>query len=174
MELICKRFWGEPKLKKPKELNNKTLIGKCKYNKHCTFNFYKVDENYFILWRDFFSRSMANCDALKAGIIHKYDKRFVYDDGGFGVVILRNEAIIKIQKNDWWSGWANDTVSNLCINFAKMVNDNKLFETPVKDTEYLTYEYEHVFEEFIKVAGINMFDTEVYNAFYGLKPLCKE
>lgn len=171
MELICKRFWSEPKLKKPKELNNKTLIGKCKYNKHCTFNFYKADENYFILWRDFFSTTISKIDALNCGIIHKYDKKFVYDDSGFGAVILRNEAIIKIQENDWRFGWANDTVSNLCISFAKMVNDNKIFEKPVKDTEFFCHEYEHVFEDFIKVAGIGMFNTEEHKKCCGLKLL---
>lgn len=171
MELVTHRKWGESKLKKPKYLNIKTLIGECKFNKHCTFKFYKVDENYFILWRDFFSTTISKIDALKYGIIHKYDKKFVYDDGGFAGVVLRNEAIIKIQENDWWCGWANDTVSNLCINFAKMINDNKIFEKPVKDTEFFCHNYEHVFEDFIKVAGIGMFDTEEHEKCCGLKSL---
>ena len=66
------RHWGEPKLKKPKCCNNKTLLGSVTFHGDCPCKFKLWNDNgtYYIFWRDWFSPSMTNRDAAALGYVN--------------------------------------------------------------------------------------------------------
>jgi hypothetical protein len=91
------RYFGEPKIKKPKYINNKTLIGsvrmfgiggepKCKV--------YLYENRIYVHIRDHFSVMISRDKALELGYVDKLvTPRFAYRDDT-SVVGLRNEALI--------------------------------------------------------------------------------
>jgi len=103
MKLECVRYFGEPPLKKPKECNNKTLLGSVRYAGHdkpCKCKIWLVGDTVYVLHRNWFSNSIGFDEAFKLGIVKKTpNSKFVYEDN-FGGVILRNEAIFSFKLPD--------------------------------------------------------------------------
>lgn len=148
MEIICERFYGEPKLKKPKCLNNKTLLGSVDFHK-TKCKLWKVENEYYLLIRDWFSDFISFDKALKLGIIDKYNGKFVYNDN-FGSVVLRNEAIIKFTREDWLEPYCTaDT--NLCYHLEKLIN--------LPECDLWNHDWLHMFEQCIDLAGYNFLDV---------------
>lgn len=106
LSIIQARKYGEPKLNKPKVLKGLKgtsidfIPGKCK------FQYFKTDEDLYILCRDFFSPifrppvedvGMPLEAILKKHFnVNKKSKSFVYPDT-WGSVVLRNEAWLKLE-----------------------------------------------------------------------------
>ena len=151
MEVICKRFYGEPKLKLPDFCNKGNFIKGIPFNKHCTNKLWKHKNNYYILFRDWFSSFISFDKAIELGIIEKRKMKFCYDDN-FGSVVLRNEALVKFNRDDWYSP-TTSTVNNLCINLARCNNFN--------DYELVHADYTNFFEKVLKAIEISPFDTEI-------------
>lgn len=83
------RYYGEPKLKKPKELKGIKEVFSVDYiPKKCKCKVYIVGDDLWIHHRDFFSQAIYDHN-------HEFRKRFVYNDT-FGAIVLRNEAYIRI------------------------------------------------------------------------------
>lgn len=142
MEIILERKWGEPKLKKPKFLNNKTLLGSVVINKHCKGKLWKYEDNLYLLHRDWFSSWITAERAVELGIIDKTrNSKFVYDDGERNMpVVLRNEAILKLIPDDF-----NDGVYGLCCKLENLLN--------LKFGDLHFYEWEHLFEQICELGG---------------------
>lgn len=84
------RFYGEPKLTKPKELKGiKQLTSIDFIPNKCKCKIFVKDNDVWILHRDFFSEVVSEHD-------YKFRKKFIYNDT-FGCVVLRNEAYICIE-----------------------------------------------------------------------------
>lgn len=83
------RYYGEPKLTKPKELKGIKEIFSVDYiPKKCKCKVYVVGDDLWIHHRDFFSRTIYDHSVA-------FRKKFVYNDT-FGAVVLRNEAYLKV------------------------------------------------------------------------------
>lgn len=117
ISIISQRKWGEPKLKKPEEINGKPNFsitysnieqGKCK----CPV--YIIDNDMYILHRDWHSNSMNvyNYNSKYNQNISLSKKR-LYDDG-IKRVILRDEAWIKL--TDISECKLNDIMVEMLIN----------------------------------------------------------
>gem|GEM_PF-1918507 len=122
MKLECVRYFGEPPLKKPKECNNKTLLGSVRYAGHdkpCKCKLWLSGDTVYVLHRNWFSNTIGFDEAFKLGIIKKTpNSKFVYDDN-FGGVILRNEAIFSFKLPDM-SRFILDSRFALVKEFADM------------------------------------------------------
>ena len=149
MEIVCERKYGEPKLKKPKCLNNKTLLGSVNFNK-TKCKLWKVENEYYLLVRDWFSPFISFDKAEKLGIINSYYKKFIYNDN-FGGVVLRNEAIIKFAREEWQKPYCTANV-NLCCQLEKLLN--------IRETHLWNYNWLNMFEQCVVLAGYNCLDVE--------------
>ena len=69
MRIVKQRFYGEPKLVKPKFCNNKNLLGSVEWNKHCRCKLWAYGDKYYLLHRDWFSNFLSFSEAKKRGII---------------------------------------------------------------------------------------------------------
>lgn len=106
LSIIEARKYGEPKLTKPKALKGLKGASIDFIPKKCKFQYFKTDEDLYILCRDFFSpvfRPPAEdmgmpLDAIlkKHFNVGKKSKNFVYPDC-WGSVVLRNEAWLKFE-----------------------------------------------------------------------------
>ena len=151
MYILCSRKYGEPKLKKPSYLNNKTLLGSVDFiSKKCKNKVWFYENKYYILFRDWFSDLISLDKAKELGIIDEIKSKFVYRDN-FGSIVLRNEAIIVIEPKDWVKPYQLKK-DNLVVSFAKMLNQD--------ETTFMIYQYENLFEQFIKLIGEKPFVKE--------------
>lgn len=83
------RYYGEPKLTKPKELKGIKEIFSVDYIRNkCKCKVYVIGNDLWIQHRDFFSREIYDTN-------HEFRKKFIYNDT-FGSIVLRNEAYIHI------------------------------------------------------------------------------
>ena len=171
MQIIVKRKWGEPKLKKPKFLNNKTLLGSITFSsyKPVKCKVWKVDNEYYILHRDWFSQVLDWDKAIKLGIIEKWNQKFIYNDN-FAGAVLRNECIFKITEEDWYKGDAVLARDNLCVNFGKMIEE-VYPNSPYNKYDFCKYEWSYLFEQFVDLAKIGHFNTYTNDNHRLLKPL---
>lgn len=101
------RYYGEPKLSKPKELKNVKAAGKAVYIlKKCEPHVFIKDNDVYIKHTDYFSSmwrppqgerlDMPTSYYLKKYFDKSRSERFVYADG-WGSIILRNEAWILLK-----------------------------------------------------------------------------
>lgn len=95
IEILSSREFGEPKLSKPKELKGLKQAGTALFGPKCKCPFYLAPSHVYVKHRDFFSPDISRTDALRVGIIDKFNPRFVYNDS-FGSVVLRSDAWLKI------------------------------------------------------------------------------
>ena len=164
MEIVMSRHWGEPKLKKPKCCNNKTLLGSVTFHGDCPCKFKLWNDNgtYYIFWRDWFSPSMTNRDAAALGLCELRTKqKFQYADGDGpdALMIFRNEAIISFTKDDWYYGGIQADY-NMCGSFEKMIENSPLVKTLGKPNGYYHKQpWTGLFEDCLKLAGVSPFDT---------------
>ena len=102
-EIHSYRFYGEPKLKKPKELNKVKQSFSVECNPKCKCPVFVKDNDLWIKHRDFFSPSFRPPDTKDVGTplsyrLKKYfnknlSEKFMYPDS-WGDIVLRNEAWI--------------------------------------------------------------------------------
>lgn len=100
------RFYGQPKLKKPKELKNiKESFAVDYIPKKCKCTVYIVNNDIWVKHRDYFSSSVELEDedigAPLSVLCNKYlnndkNKKFIYDDA-WGDIVLRNEAWLCVE-----------------------------------------------------------------------------
>lgn len=101
-EVYSKRYYGQPKLNKPKELKNIKSIGTAEFiPKHCDCQMFIKDNDLWIKHDDYFSRLWRppkgeRLDMPTSYYLKKYfDKikkdKFIYPDG-WGSIVLRNNA----------------------------------------------------------------------------------
>ena len=98
------RRFGQPKLKKPKELHRIKPAFSVMYNPKCACQVFIKGNDVWVKHRDYFSPSM--CEPEDYGkslnqLCEKYmgrerPKKFIYEDA-WGDVIARNEAWIKLE-----------------------------------------------------------------------------
>ena len=136
MEIVCSRVYGEPKLKKPKFLNNKNLIGSAKFSQ-ATCKVWLVEDEVYILHRDWFSSYIGRQEAFEKGLTASFSKKFVYNDN-FGSLVLRNEAIIKFKKPDL-NKFIIDNRNSLIEELAEM--------RKIDIVDLSNYEWEYLFEQ---------------------------
>ena len=104
--LVLDRIFGEPKLKKPKELNNIKQSGNISFCRNkCKCPYFIKGNDIYIKHRDYFSKSfelpIEDIGTPLNVILNKYfnknkANKFVYSDC-WGNVVLRNEAWIKLE-----------------------------------------------------------------------------
>lgn len=104
--LVSDRIFGEPKLKKPKELNNIKQSGNISFCRNkCKCPYFIKGDDIYIKHQDYFSKSfeppIEDMGAPLNVILNKYfnknkANKFVYPDC-WGDVVLRNEAWIKLE-----------------------------------------------------------------------------
>lgn len=141
MEIVQQRYYGQPKLKKNKFLNSKTQIGTISFLRRCACKVYEYDGFIYIYHRDWFSSYISKEEAVRKGIIDKYNRKFVYNDN-FGSVVLRNECIFKFEKPD--------TRKPMEINRMKLIKElAEMIGT--ERTELCCWEWEDFFEQVIDV-----------------------
>lgn len=120
------RFYGESKLKKPKELKNiKQLFSVGYISKKCTCGVFVKDNDVWVKHRDYFSDTMklptGDMGQPLSYMANKYcnvvkSKKFVYSDA-WGSIVLRNEAWICLKNLmvDINSGvFELDIISGIC------------------------------------------------------------
>lgn len=103
MRVICQRRWGQPKLVKPKECNNKNLLGSVNFaffGKGTKCKVWQYENTIYILHRDWFSDCISFDEAAERGIIEPRHGKFIYKDNFGGGVILRNEAVFCFEMPD--------------------------------------------------------------------------
>lgn len=84
------RYYGDPKLQKPKELKGiKEAFSVDYIPKKCKCKVYIVGDDVWIHHRDFFSQTIYDHNV-------EFRKKFIYNDT-FGCIVLRNEAYIHIK-----------------------------------------------------------------------------
>lgn len=104
--LVSDRIFGEPKLEKPKELNNIKQSGNISFCRNkCKCPYFIKGNDIYIKHRDYFSKSfeppIEDIGTPLNVILNKYfnknkANKFVYSDC-WGDVVLRNEAWIKLE-----------------------------------------------------------------------------
>lgn len=116
--IVKERFYGQPKLEKPKELKNVPVWKTFRYNEHCTNQVFVKDKDIYVYHKDWFSSSYKPSENYKPitgmnGLIkdfneqfaskygiepidNRYRGKFVYNDC-WGEIILRNTAWVKIE-----------------------------------------------------------------------------
>lgn len=128
MKIECQRYWGQPKLVKPKVCNNKNLLGCVKFSwtggKGAKCKVWVYDNTVYVLHRDWFSSSMSYDEALKKEIINQKQikQKFAYNDN-FGCVVLRSEAVISFDLHDL-TKFILDNRFSLVQEFAAMLEVN--------------------------------------------------
>lgn len=95
IEILSERRYGEPKLKKPKELAGVKQCMSYKYNSKCSIPVYVVDDDIYIKHRDWCSIDIYN-GKLYDEWIKNHPPKFIYNDT-YGCVVLRGEAYIRIK-----------------------------------------------------------------------------
>ena len=135
----CKRrYYGQPKLTKPKELKGIKSIGKATFiPKHCEPQVYVKNNDVYIKHTDYFSYLWRPLEGERIDMqlsyyMEKYfnktkKEKFVYPDT-FGSIILRNEAWIMLK----------DTLP-LILTENNTLIANKIFELQKKD-KYTPYD----------------------------------
>ena len=106
---------------------------------------------------------MSFTEAKKRGIIDQYNTKFIYNDN-FGSVILRNEALIEFNREDWHKPTPSMS-TNLCLSTEKMLN--------LDEYSLVHYEWEHLYEQCLNLITPLKFDTdtalfEVKDTLYSL------
>ena len=103
--LYSHRFYGQPKLAKPKELKGIKQQGSASWNKQCRCQYFAKDNDVYIKHRDYFSPSYCEPEDIgtplgyrlkKYGIDRKANEKFCYADC-WGDIVLRNEAWILLK-----------------------------------------------------------------------------
>lgn len=142
IEILSQRSYGEPKLKTPKELKGTPKAGTVPFGHKCSCPVYVTGSHIYLKHRDFFSPAISLQQAKDAGIIDKWNPRFIYNDT-FGGVVLRNEAWLRIPARliTQWQGLLPQY--GLCIAMAQAVN--------LPEDALFNYNWEHMFEELIKL-----------------------
>ena len=152
MEIICERVYGEPKLKKPKFLKNDNLVGSVRFNEHCKNKLWKVEDTYYMLCRDWFSKSISLEEAKK--VFNRATRnKFVYNDS-WGEVVLRNEALISFTREDWQLPTCN-APDNLCIKLENTLRNK--YNREFKLSDY----WNRMFEETLSTIGSSVLDTKI-------------
>lgn len=95
IEILQERSFLEPRLTKPEQLKGLSPIGTIKFSR-ASCQVFELGNTTYIKHRDWFSRSISIPEAVKAGLIDKIKKKFIYNDN-FGSIVLRNEAWLAIQ-----------------------------------------------------------------------------
>lgn len=100
------RFYGEPKLQKPKELKGIKSIGTAMYNEKCNPQVFVIGDDVWVKHTDYFSKTWQPPEDEKIGMpldyyLKKYfgkskAAKFIYDDA-WGSIILRNEAYVLLK-----------------------------------------------------------------------------
>lgn len=142
IELISSRKWGEPPLKKPKELKGEKQAGTVPYGHKCQCPVYVTKTHIYLKHRDWFSPCISIQKAKDAGIIDDWDKRFIYNDR-FGGVVLRCEAWLHfpLLMITGWKGYL--PAYGLLMEFEKFLG--------LEEGTLYYYDWVNMFEELIKL-----------------------
>ena len=107
----------------------------------CACKVYEYDGFIYIYHRDWFSSYISKEEAVRKGIIDKYNRKFVYNDN-FRSVVLRNECIFKFEKPD--------TRKSMEINHMKLIKE--LAEMiGIEWIELCCWEWEDFFEQVLDI-----------------------
>ena len=134
LEIISKRKWGEPKIKKPQCLRNRKYDRKIQWNKKRNIDLYFIDNDVILYHPDWYSQSyepFVKSDFMDtnyyindwntymvprgADPIDTRGNKFIYSDN-WGGIIMRGEAWIRLKnivtdcKNGVWMGTINLTL----------------------------------------------------------------
>ena len=115
--IVSCRYWGEPKLSKPKELKGIKSIGSVDYiPKHSKPQLFIKDNDLYIKHNDYFSYYWSPPEGERIGMplsyyANKYfnkkrQEKFTYPDC-WGSIILRNEAWLRIKNAVGWAELKN-------------------------------------------------------------------
>lgn len=116
--IVSRRFWGEPKLNKPKELKGIKSIGGVDFiPKHCKPQLFIKDNDLYIKHNDYFSYYWQPPKGERIGMplsyyANKYfsknrKEKFIYPDC-WGSIVLRNEAWLCIKNAVGWTELKNN------------------------------------------------------------------
>lgn len=145
MEIIQQRFYGQPKIKKPKFLHSKTQIGTALFLRRCACKIYEHGGFVYVHHKDWFSSCISKEEAVQKGIIDKYNRKFVYNDN-FGSVVLRNECIFRFEKPGTKEFMLNNRIK-LIKELAEMIG--------AEWTELSCWEWEDFFEQVLDIIKNN-------------------
>lgn len=101
-KIECERFYGQPKLIKTKDCNNKNKIGSVDFiPQKCKSTLWVNEkERVFVLHRDWFSVAISRDEAIERNLLSKPAReKFIYRDN-WGSVVLRNEAVFSFDFPD--------------------------------------------------------------------------
>lgn len=139
IEKYSMRYYGQPKLTKPKELKGINRAFSVNFLKNCSCQCFIKDNDIWIKHSDYFSSSLKDSNTFGTpleyrikyyGLSSKKRSGFVYNDC-WGDIVLRNEAWLVIRN---------------IIPLAKRYNENEL--------------YENVISEFCKLEHLNKYDLD--------------
>ena len=143
IEILSQRHYGEPKLKMPKELKGIVKSGTVPFGAKCKCPVYITKTHIYLKHRDYFSPSISMPQAKEAGIIDKWNPKFIYNDN-FGSVVLRCEAWIRIPKLIFEQYKSLFILRyRLCIEMACAIG--------IQEDFLFNYDWTHMFEELIKI-----------------------
>jgi len=145
MKVECMRYYGQPKLVKPKECNNKNLLGSVRFSfgkKPVKCKVWLCNNLVYVLHRDWFSDFITFDEAEKRGLIKPVKNKFVYRDN-FGGVLLRNEAVLSFSVPDTKEGLLKNRFL-LTKEFSEMLGVNWA-------DLYNLHRWEDFFEEIIEL-----------------------
>lgn len=148
LEIISKRKWGEPKIKKPLCLKNRKYDRKIQWNKKRNIDLYFIDNDVILYHPDWYSQSyepFVKSDFMDtnyyindwntymvprgADPINTKGNKFIYSDN-FSGIIMRGEAWIRLK----------NLVTD-CINRVWMGTINLNLYEQLKEYEHKTYDF---------------------------------
>ena len=142
IEMLSSRKWGEPPLKKPKELNGVKQAGTVPYGYKCQCPVYVTKTHIYLKHRDWFSPYISLEKAKEIGIIDKFNGKFIYNDN-FGSAVLRSEAWLRfpLLMITGWKGYL--PAYGLLMEFEKFLG--------LEEGTLCHYDWENMFEKLIKL-----------------------
>lgn len=142
IEILSSRKWGEPALKKPKELKGVKQVGSVPFGAKCLCPVYVTSTHIYLKHRDWFSPSISREKAQRAGLRFNNSPRFIYPDS-FGSVVLRSEAWLRmpLMITTRWKGYL--PAYWLCMEFEKFLG--------LKEGVLCVYDWVNMFEALIKL-----------------------
>jgi hypothetical protein len=160
LELHSFRFYGEPKLSKPKELKGiKSLTSIDFIRKKCRCSIFVKDNDIWIHHRDLFSQCMIDdIEDIGTPLIHRLNKynikhkktsTFIYDDN-WGSIVLRNEGWLLVK------GLINDLKNSHRINVKNKILCDMEDIFKLDRYELCTGDYENFFDNLINYVYNNV------------------
>lgn len=144
IEILSSRRYGEPKLKMPKELKGIHKAGSVPWGPKCACRVYITPTHIYLKHRDWFSPCISLEKAKQAGIINKWDSKFVYNDN-FGSVVLRCEAWLRMPRSLLSADLGLIPALGLCLEMERTLG--------MQEGLLCNHDWVHMFEELIKLSN---------------------